>query len=190
MYQLENDEWKYDIIPEIMDGKNVADFIDKDIAAKLEALEREEEKLIAEGYYESASDDDMEIEEDNFLSDRREPRKKQVIDKDTMRRISESRGRKRIRSESRGVSIARSQSNGGNATLSKRVKTGSVSQVRDRSLMGVNGEKQRAVIQNIKAKGERVRNLLAKAGEADRTIPTRMPKHLFSGKRGFQASHR
>lgn len=173
-----------------MDGKNVADFIDKDIAAKLEALEREEEKLIAEGYYESASDDDMEIEEDNFLSDRREPRKKQVIDKDTMRRISESRGRKRIRSESRGVSIARSQSNGGNATLSKRVKTGSVSQVRDRSLMGVNGEKQRAVIQNIKAKGERVRNLLAKAGEADRTIPTRMPKHLFSGKRGFQASHR
>jgi nucleolar GTP-binding protein len=39
---LENDEWKYDRIPEIIDGKNIADFIDIDIEQKLEALEREE----------------------------------------------------------------------------------------------------------------------------------------------------
>jgi len=39
-----------------MDGKNVADFIDPDIAEKLEALEREEEKLQAEGFYESEED--------------------------------------------------------------------------------------------------------------------------------------
>ena len=42
-----------DKMPEIMDGKNVADFIDPDIAEKLEALEREEEKLEAEGFYDS-----------------------------------------------------------------------------------------------------------------------------------------
>lgn len=36
-----------------MDGKNIADFIDPDIEEKLEALEREEEKLIAEGFYDS-----------------------------------------------------------------------------------------------------------------------------------------
>jgi nucleolar GTP-binding protein len=42
-----------DTIPEIMDGKNVADFIDPDIAEKLEALEREEERLQAEGFYEN-----------------------------------------------------------------------------------------------------------------------------------------
>ena len=29
-----------DVMPEIMDGKNVADFVDPDIAAKLDALER------------------------------------------------------------------------------------------------------------------------------------------------------
>lgn len=52
-YILKNPEWKQDIMPEIMDGKNVADFIDPDIADKLEALEREEERLQAEGYYES-----------------------------------------------------------------------------------------------------------------------------------------
>ena len=36
-----------------MDGKNIADFIDPDIEEKLEALEREEERLVAEGFYES-----------------------------------------------------------------------------------------------------------------------------------------
>lgn len=53
---LANPEWKMDVIPEIMDGKNVADFIDPDILEKLEALEREEEKLQAEGFYDSEED--------------------------------------------------------------------------------------------------------------------------------------
>jgi nucleolar GTP-binding protein len=55
-YMLANPEWKEDVIPEIMDGKNVADFIDPDIAEKLDALEREEERLIAEGFYETEED--------------------------------------------------------------------------------------------------------------------------------------
>jgi len=48
-----------DIMPEIMDGKNIADFIDPDIAEKLEAFEREEEKLQAEGFYDN--DEEMVI---------------------------------------------------------------------------------------------------------------------------------
>lgn len=43
-------------MPEIIEGKNIADFIDPDIAEKLEALEREEEKLEAEGFYEINDD--------------------------------------------------------------------------------------------------------------------------------------
>ena len=39
-----------------MEGKNIADFIDPDIAEKLEALEREEERLQAEGYYDTEED--------------------------------------------------------------------------------------------------------------------------------------
>ncbi|ESZ98706.1 nucleolar GTP-binding protein [Sclerotinia borealis F-4128] len=61
-YMLENDEWKHDKIPEIFDGKNVYDFVDPDIEAKLASLEEEEEKLEAEGYYDS--DDDLEDAED------------------------------------------------------------------------------------------------------------------------------
>ena len=34
LYRLEDDSWKYDIIPEIMDGHNIADFVDPDIDAR------------------------------------------------------------------------------------------------------------------------------------------------------------
>eukprot|EP01050_Picozoa_sp_SAG11_P043382 SAG11_NODE_20499_length_444_cov_0.597101_1_plen_114_part_01 len=44
-WQLANPEWESDIVPEIMDGKNIADFIDPDILQRLEELEREEELI-------------------------------------------------------------------------------------------------------------------------------------------------
>jgi len=47
-YKLKDDEWKFDAIPEIIDGKNVADYIDPDISKKLADLEMEEEQLIKE----------------------------------------------------------------------------------------------------------------------------------------------
>jgi len=52
-YILDDEAWKHDKVPEVFNGKNVYDFIDPDIEAKLAALEEEEEKLEAEGYYES-----------------------------------------------------------------------------------------------------------------------------------------
>jgi nucleolar GTP-binding protein len=42
---LDNPDWKYDIVPEVLEGKNIADFIDADILSKLEQLEREEEMM-------------------------------------------------------------------------------------------------------------------------------------------------
>ncbi|KAI0493515.1 hypothetical protein KFK09_023633 [Dendrobium nobile] len=41
-YILASDEWKEDIMPEILDGHNVYDFVDPDILQRLEELEREE----------------------------------------------------------------------------------------------------------------------------------------------------
>ena len=52
-YDLADPEWKHDKVPEVFNGRNVYDFIDPDIEAKLEALEAEEEKLEAGGYYDS-----------------------------------------------------------------------------------------------------------------------------------------
>ncbi|KAL6983620.1 hypothetical protein U1Q18_017002 [Sarracenia purpurea var. burkii] len=41
-YILANEEWKEDVLPEILDGHNVYDFVDPDILQRLEELEREE----------------------------------------------------------------------------------------------------------------------------------------------------
>jgi len=56
-YLLKDPEWNNDVIPEIMDGANIADFVDADIEAKLAELEAEEELLL-----EQASANGMEIE--------------------------------------------------------------------------------------------------------------------------------
>ena len=58
-YRLDEEDWKYDRIPEVFDGKNVYDFIDPDIESKLAALEDEEENLEAKGYYDS----DIDVED-------------------------------------------------------------------------------------------------------------------------------
>ncbi len=47
-YDLQDEEWKFDAIPEIFDGKNVADYIDPEIEKRLAELELEEEQLMAE----------------------------------------------------------------------------------------------------------------------------------------------
>ncbi|KAF8822149.1 putative nucleolar GTP-binding protein 1 [Cardiosporidium cionae] len=45
-HMLSSDNWKYDVIPEMFNGKNIADFIDPDIERKLQELEKEEELLM------------------------------------------------------------------------------------------------------------------------------------------------
>ncbi|CAL0304170.1 unnamed protein product [Lupinus luteus] len=55
-YILANDEWKEDILPEILDGHNVYDFIDPDILHRVEELERED------GLRQEEEEDDFEID--------------------------------------------------------------------------------------------------------------------------------
>ena len=71
-FKLENPDWKYDIWPEFMDGKNVFDFVDKDILKKVEALEKEEEEILQKGDKGLNLDDDENMddgEESSELSD-------------------------------------------------------------------------------------------------------------------------
>eukprot|EP00842_Homolaphlyctis_polyrhiza_P001950 jgi/Hompol1/2756/HPOL_001450-RA len=85
-YILANDDWKYDTIPEIMDGKNVADFIDPDIAAKLDALEAEEERLIAEGFYNE--DDEINSDEELILdaAEKLKAKKKIIVQENRLKK--------------------------------------------------------------------------------------------------------
>ncbi|KAJ2529623.1 Nucleolar GTP-binding protein 1 [Coemansia sp. RSA 1937] len=214
-YDLANDAWKYDIIPEIMDGKNVADFIDPDVEEKLAELEREEERLAAEGLYDS-TDDEMD-EEDKRIRDmaRRIRARKQVIaqearvnnvnratltikqkalsssatsgdfvdhlknlglDASSAQSTADRITRKRVRSESRHPDVELAKRSG---SLAARA----VSVVRDRSQMGVTTAHQLATANKKKAIALRDMYAQGKAGEADRKILTKKPRHLFTGKR-------
>jgi nucleolar GTP-binding protein len=65
-YTLENDEWKFDTIPEFMDGKNIQDYFDNDIEEKLNALEEEEKAMEESGAYDildQDGDDDEDLED-------------------------------------------------------------------------------------------------------------------------------
>lgn len=61
-YALSNEDEKYDPIPEIFEGKNVSDYIDSDIMAKLEELEEEEEMKEATGMYDSELEDEETVQ--------------------------------------------------------------------------------------------------------------------------------
>lgn len=59
-YILDKEEWRYDKWPEFYMGKNVADFYDADIEAKLNALEEEEDKILQQEKEKA----DMEVSSD------------------------------------------------------------------------------------------------------------------------------
>jgi len=83
-YMLEDDDWKYDILPEIYNGKNIADFIDPEIEAKLAELEREEEELEAQweaGRMDRApQEEDLDEDEKMLLGEVRTRRNKLVAE--------------------------------------------------------------------------------------------------------------
>lgn len=60
-YLLLDPDWKDDIVPEIMDGHNIADFVDPDILQRLDELEREEDERAAAAEA-AGEDEDMSDE--------------------------------------------------------------------------------------------------------------------------------
>jgi nucleolar GTP-binding protein len=65
-WKLENPEEQFDIIPQIYKGKNIADYIDPDIDAKMDALLREEDELEAAWNGQLlAEDDESGLDEDD-----------------------------------------------------------------------------------------------------------------------------
>ncbi|GAX80932.1 hypothetical protein CEUSTIGMA_g8367.t1 [Chlamydomonas eustigma] len=82
-YQLQREEWKYDIMPEFMDGHNVIDFVDPDIDARLAELEREEDDL--EVLHSRTLEEDMDEDVEDLTEDQAadlaaiRQRKKQLV---------------------------------------------------------------------------------------------------------------
>ncbi|KAJ1657231.1 Nucleolar GTP-binding protein 1 [Dispira simplex] len=219
-YMLKNDDWKYDTVPEIMEGKNVVDFVDPEIEERLEALEREEDRLVEQGYYEleEESDDSDDAQIRRTAKSIRE-RKAIIIEKRRMLKgtqtailpqkvrnrmatsddlndhltnlgLDETISTNTARSRSRAPKRARSPSRAEAMAREASVAARAQSTIRGRSEVGLRNEVARQKTRKLKQLSERSRNLAARQGEADRAITSSKPKHLFVGKRGVGKADR
>ncbi|KAJ1660152.1 Nucleolar GTP-binding protein 1 [Dispira simplex] len=219
-YLLKNDDWKYDTVPEIMEGKNVVDFVDPEIEERLEALEREEDRLVEQGYYEleEESDDSDDAQIRRTAKSIRE-RKAIIIEKRRMLKgtqtailpqkvrnrmatsddlkdhltklgLDETISTNTARSRSRAPKRARSPSRAEAMAREASVAARAQSTIRGRSEVGLRNEVARQKTRKLKQLSERSRNLAARQGEADRAITSSKPKHLFVGKRGVGKADR
>jgi nucleolar GTP-binding protein len=156
-YLLDNEAWKYDPIPEIMDGRNVADFVDEDIMQKLIALEKEEEAMMGNG--------DYNISLKNPVATKLKSIAHSVSD----RRIIAAQLRKLNR------------------------KTFKANKLKPKKLtreMNMSEDSESDVEMNDYKPAIVKKSGAIKKMEADRRIIAKMPKHLFSGKRGQKADRR
>ena len=155
-WDITKEQERYDKIPEIWQGHNVADFIDPEIMEKLDALEKEEELREEAGYYnnEDSDDDDEELKEIRGTAARiREKRKlimmeskeKRTVEKPRLPRTAKKLNVKRMAAEmgELGLEIedgeeshigkARSRSVSKKAMKRKREQSMEVDTVRSRS---------------------------------------------------------
>lgn len=207
------EEWRYDNIPEISNGKNVADFIDPDILQRLEELEAEEEARTIAGEYDSPEEDEALVEvrqqakairgkkEGMKLTNRMKHTGNKVhisrvalAKNDTMKQHLEEMGLSRPQAGATGL-------RGRSASVDKKRKrevsssvgaSGSVA--RSESLAragdGLNTQLKQNKVKKMKETAQRPFNRLGRAGEGDRMHKNKMPKHLFSGKRGNGSNDR
>jgi nucleolar GTP-binding protein len=214
-YMLPENE-KYDRVPEIWQGHNIADYIDPDIMEKLEKLEEEEGLREQAGMYDDEADQDDE-EAKELRQKAAEVRKQHlIIMKESHERRSSTKpkmpreGRKRERSLSRmdselgrlGIPISPARMRNLSRSMSrppaKKLRTLSASErnrsrsksVPARDEQGVKNETARIKVKKMAKKAQKPKNRDARKGEGDRHIFDMKPKHLFTGKRGIGKTDR
>ncbi|KAL1501515.1 hypothetical protein ABEB36_006822 [Hypothenemus hampei] len=212
------EEERHDIIPEIWEGHNIADYIDPEIFEKLAELEKEEDIREQTGMYVTPKIElDETIKEIRNLAS--QIRAKKAILKEEARINKQSRKpvmprttRAKVRDRSVGklrksmenLGVDMSDTTDAHFTKTKQ-RTRSVGPVAKKARMDIQntntqsrgltkpprneqGIKDLAMKKKLdkiahRAISKKVARMGLK-GEADRFIGTKMPKHLFSGKRG------
>jgi len=215
-YLLKDDEWKYDAVPETWQGHNVADFIDPDIMEKLEALEKEEEARERAGYYDSEeSEEDADYAEIKDLAGKiREKKAKMKADqwidrtrKPTLNRTSVAKKRTRsvsrlqtefeelgvtgLETENKEAHFNRARSASRKVAKKAKIEEPRSNSVVPRSQSGIRDPAQIKKLKRLQKKQDRKEFALhGKAGESDRRIQEKKPKHLYCGKRGIGKNDR
>lgn len=220
------EEERYDIVPEIWEGHNIADYIDAEIFEKLEELEREEEVREASGMYVAPKielDDTLreikalaiKIREKKFIL-KDEARINKQSTKPKLPRTAAAKGRNRsvtrLRTEMSKLGVDMTDVEGAHFTKTKS-RSRSAGPVAKRMKMDIMDNKpqnkNRSVSRTprnelgvrdavMQRKAQKLAHLAISKkvkkyglkGEADRFIGNKMPKHLFTGKRGIGKTDR
>jgi len=215
-YDIEGEQ-KYDVIPEIWQGHNLADYIDPEILKKLEELERDEEARINAGFYDTdETSEDEDTKEKRGLAKRIRERKaimkvEQRMNQTNKPKLPRSAAKKRERSVSRlkgqmrGLEVEMSSDEEGHYDDAvdegrkgrpiKRMREDSEGRVKSssrlpRSQSGMRDQKAIDKVKKMRKKSQVPMNRNARKGEGDRKILNTMPKHLFAGKRKLGKTQR
>jgi len=217
-YLLKNPEWRYDNIPEIVDGMNIADYYDPDIEELLDRLEREEVEQLEEFENEMQDTEDISLtEEERALLKEVQQAKAIIINESRLKHTNTAplprtsvaeRGRVGELEQhltdmgidaAKAVSRARSNSRGRSAGRVEREASLSASKIlgqkRKREVEFSPGEGLRDAKQKKVAilKGVKEQHKIGKQGrkaDSDRHIVVKAPKHLLTGKRGIGKTDR
>ncbi|OAG31690.1 nucleolar GTP-binding protein [Nematocida displodere] len=174
------DEWKYDTIPEILNGRNIADYIDREIEEKLLKLEQEEDYYLEQIYGKEYA-----------LLDATERDKKQKIINTKIVRRKKGGDKQRASLPDRMKTTA----------LCKKLEAKERDRETDENKMEVEErkpentkiialtEREKSFLQR-KDKYVKEKKMKGKRDESDRVHLTERPKHLFSGKRSNGKSQR
>ncbi|KAM4029563.1 GTP-binding protein 4 [Anomaloglossus baeobatrachus] len=209
-WDLMNPTEKYDRIPEVWQGHNIADYIDPAIMKKLEELEKEEELKERAGEYDSdIESEDEEMAEIRQLAKQIRTKKKLKVleskEKDihgprlprTAKKVQRKTLEKEMsdlgldmaeKDESHYATQARSRSVQRKRKRDESEPPASVTRSRSnskppRDQSGVRDTKMAKKANKIMKKSQRKMNRLGKKGEADRHVYDLKPKHLLVGKR-------
>ncbi|XP_067398767.1 GTP-binding protein 4 [Emydura macquarii macquarii] len=210
-WDLMNSSEKYDKIPEIWEGHNIADYIDPEIMRKLEELEKEEELRQAAGEYdsESESEDEEMMEIKQLAQQIREKKKLKILEskeKDTqgpkMPRTARKVQRKKLEKEMSNLGLDMAAKDEAHYAVQAR-RSRSITRKRKREeseppksvarsrsssrpprdTSGLRDAKMVKKVKTIMKNSQKKMNRLGKKGESDRHVFDLKPKHLLSGKR-------
>lgn len=215
-YDLENPEWRYDVIPQILDGENIVDWMDANLEDKMVEIEAEEAELLRQ-----------------IAANPPEPRfRLSTEDQIRLDRIRHVRATLAVRHRNltRNHAHARSVTRVGNTDQLKEHlesmgldATAAVEHLRERSVSRGRGRKRmHEELEETSAKHKALRDrsrtpqaagfkddkelkranklgrhaydvvnrTTGRTGPGDNSIPNYMPKHLFSGKRKLGSADR
>ncbi|CRG93708.1 nucleolar GTP-binding protein 1, putative [Plasmodium gallinaceum] len=197
------EEYKYDVIPEIYNGKNISDFVDKDIEEKLLELEKEEESLF---------DKEVQInplwfktqkilqrmalklrglkinsklnEEKQPLYHKRNKTIEEIEKKLDELKLNKEKVLKSMTEKSKKSKTPKKEKVKKEIFKKKQIKDNVYNDPTKKSkiYLSTSSEIQRAKAYKLNKIAYR-KIVKGKKGEADRSIPSKKPRHLFSGKR-------